>query len=961
MSKMILTWVKKNCRFVKADGSNPDNQLMISGEGVALLYNTIVDMIGRGAPVERNDYGFNGQDFPYFKNNSHLLSPSEMPLPFVVQAVRALMKYKARQVPHWEELKQKVQVDIDNARAKSGQKRQDTSVGEKKVNNLGNGSYGKVKLFIPSLERKIELSLKRAVREEMSKDPVKYPPSQNKYSGKNEPPVYRGISQDRQNFDQWEIHPTFIPIISSILKAAGYDVSEMEPSPASIGTANPAAGSAVPSSRTKTVKATQSGDGITIKFDYDPLMVDTVKKLFPKRRYDSATKAWTLFDADKASLQSLSDSFEQQGFDASELQNISSKSSEKPKTTVGATMEVIDISDMSRFQIGIKSSRDKELNKKMKDALRYIFPAYGDDAMRVYNKDSYRWEVKGKKSQYYQLYKVLKINGFDVTNLVNVVKSLLSQKKIDDDRVQGRLEGYEKSYGVNDIPKFDADLDGMIKKPLYEKQKDGVRFLYGNTSAILGDETGAGKTPMLISSALMRMKQDGGRTLIITLPSTQRQWIKEIEKWSGEKDISTDPNSTSRWVVLYYNMFAAHQEAKPSIQAQGTPQNIQIPKPIKKRDKLVQDILSKKDFTCLILDECHNVKNENITSKNIAEIAKSIPFKWGASATFIANKAIDAYNQLNILGHPLGELPKGRFKREFGGMVPEGWGGAYIDGPPVAQYAAAANLRKWMTQMGAYIKRTKKDINPDMPNHTVENLPVDIDMSRFDGKVKARMQNYKDKDLAVSKMIAQRVEAAEAKVPFTLDMAKNILMQDKKVLIFTCFVEPAQKLSDGLKKIINSSDIGGGNVEVVVGNIDKDQVAEAVARFKDPRGNSKAMVLSILKGGTGIDLPNVVEDVLINDFSWTPKDAEQSEGRAFRISSTADVTTTYVVAQNSPDIRMFDYVQQKKDIAAKIQNLEKKEMEYVLKGMKTDDLQKERARLLDESKRLDIESQINQM
>jgi hypothetical protein len=69
------------------------------------------------------------------------------------------------------------------------------------------------------------------------------------------------------------------------------------------------------------------------------------------------------------------------------------------------------------------------------------------------------------------------------------------------------------------------------------------------------------------------------------------------------------------------------------------------------------------------------------------------------------------------------------------------------------------------------------------------------------------------------------------------------------------------------------------------------------------------------------------------------------------------VTTTYIVAQNSPDLKMFDFVQKKKDIAAKIQNLEKKEMEYVLKGLKTTDLQKERAMLLEESKRLDMENQ----
>jgi hypothetical protein len=136
----------------------------------------------------------------------------------------------------------------------------------------------------------------------------------------------------------------------------------------------------------------------------------------------------------------------------------------------------------------------------------------------------------------------------------------------------------------------------------------------------------------------------------------------------------------------------------------------------------------------------------------------------------------------------------------------------------------------------------------------------------------------------------------------------------KRVIVFTCFQEAAETLQRGLAAILGDK----GEVEAVYGG---ELVGPAVARFKDLTSNSRALVLSILKGGTGLDVPNVVDDVIVNDFSWTPKDAEQSEGRAFRISSRSDVHTRYLVAAASLDDEFFDIVSRKKEIAQLIQNL----------------------------------------
>ena len=270
-------------------------------------------------------------------------------------------------------------------------------------------------------------------------------------------------------------------------------------------------------------------------------------------------------------------------------------------------------------------------------------------------------------------------------------------------------------------------------------------------------------------------------------------------------------------------------------------------------------------------------------------------------------------------------------------MVPKGYGGAYVDKDPneseesalQRQKEAAEKLREWLTLSGAYMKRTKKEINPNLPNHTVTDVPVDVDKDAFRAATNLRLDNYKKPDLVVSQMQAQRAELAKAKVPMTLDHARSTIEQGKKLLVFTCFRDSAQMLIEGLGKIIGDP----SKVAYVLGGQKDSDFSNAVDDFKNANGKAQAIVISILKGGTGLDLPNVVNDVLINDFSWTPKDAEQSEGRAFRINSETDVDTKYMIAAGTPDEAFFEYVQHKKSLAQTIQNLTQQESQNIMSGV----------------------------
>ena len=86
--------------------------------------------------------------------------------------------------------------------------------------------------------------------------------------------------------------------------------------------------------------------------------------------------------------------------------------------------------------------------------------------------------------------------------------------------------------------------------------------------------------------------------------------------------------------------------------------------------------------------------------------------------------------------------------------------------------------------------------------------------------------------------------------------------------------------------------------------------------------------------------------MIINDFDWTPEQATQSEGRAYRINTDQDVNVSYVISHNTLDQDLFDVVQKKRQIASIVEKYqaqhglgsvdEDKEIEGKLKELNDD-------------------------
>jgi superfamily II DNA or RNA helicase len=525
----------------------------------------------------------------------------------------------------------------------------------------------------------------------------------------------------------------------------------------------------------------------------------------------------------------------------------------------------------------------------------------------VWNSASRTYRVRGDYKQYAKVGTLLRKFGY--------------KKEIADDNVNGLkyiLKNKIKNGGVKQT-EHDGQLPENFRErinfpnfgfSLFEAQKDGIEFLYGRRSAILGDEAGVGKTITTTGAAELRMQDIGpdSKTLIITLKSLVGQWVSEIVGLLGEQErskISTMPMKPNKWTIVYYDNFSSGSL----------------------KDMIFEKLKSTK-FSIVIFDELHRLKHEDtLRSKNVLEVTKDIPYKWGASATVSSNQPLDVRFQLQIVGHQLGKMPIDRFKQDFTGMIRSGRG--FKKGPLEETIRAAERLNKWLNLSGVYIRRSKSDLR-DMPPVSVDIHKTDIDEKQFITALREKLSGYSNPSLKISELIASREVLANLKAPATVKKAMQVVragLSDpsnnyaaSKVVIFTCFVKPGRTMEKSLQDELDKIDSKFFVLTYLGGDSSK-EIENIKNKFiEDP--NAKILILSMKRGGTGLSFPNAAKTLIVNDFDWTPESGEQSEGRIYRINTNQSVNILYTLVDGL-DTDLYEAVMRKRKIAEIVQKFRK--------------------------------------
>ncbi len=147
---------------------------------------------------------------------------------------------------------------------------------------------------------------------------------------------------------------------------------------------------------------------------------------------------------------------------------------------------------------------------------------------------------------------------------------------------------------------------------------------------------------------------------------------------------------------------------------------------------------------------------------------------------------------------------------------------------------------------------------------------------------------------------------SEAKIGATIELAENILESNEPVIIFTNFNVAVDALLEYF----------GDRSVKLTGSCSLKARQAAIDNFQN--GNKDVFISNLLAGGVGITLTRA-NQIIVNDFDWTPANHAQGEDRIHRIGAQQKCTIQYVYASSAEvDEKMAEILAQKLSIISTV-------------------------------------------
>jgi SWI/SNF-related matrix-associated actin-dependent regulator 1 of chromatin subfamily A len=444
------------------------------------------------------------------------------------------------------------------------------------------------------------------------------------------------------------------------------------------------------------------------------------------------------------------------------------------------------------------------------------------------------------------------------------------------------------------------DILAKQGKKLYQHQEEGVKFLLSRNGSILADDMGLGKSIQSIIAAL----ESGAKKILIVCPSsTKINWEREINVFCDDTAIVDG----KKW-----------KEAKFTIINFDILKNFHTLKDKNKVDAKLNRELVDANFDLAIIDEAHYLKNnDSIRGKIMVELSTkhNINKVWLLTGTPVANRPMDFFNLLKIIKSPIAENwkhyavryceAKQFFRTLKNGTKKQIW---LTDG--------ASNLEELASKTKNIILRRLKTEVLDMPDKVVTPMYQELDKKGWveynelwDEYVTKRILEEKktnEEQKSLVELILLRKFIAAQAIPYTIEMAENAIEMGRKVIIFTSFTEELEILQAHFGKIAVKHN----------GPMTTFQKQKSVDAFQQ-NAKIKVFIGNIKSAGVGITLTEGTV-VIFNSFDWVPGSNEQAEDRAFRIGQKNDVNVYYQLFDNTISTRMWEMLNNKKDIISTI-------------------------------------------
>lgn len=438
----------------------------------------------------------------------------------------------------------------------------------------------------------------------------------------------------------------------------------------------------------------------------------------------------------------------------------------------------------------------------------------------------------------------------------------------------------------NTVKDVVIDFSKYSNRPPLDHQKEAIQKLVENKKYILADDMGLGKTTSTIIAAL----ETGAKKVLIICPATLKiNWKREIENYTERPIFIAESKNFSEehdFVIINYDIIKNFHELK------------------KKDDSQVL----RANFDLVIIDEAHYIKNAQAKrTKLINDIVKNVDRLWLLTGTPMTSRPIDYYNLLSLVDSPVSKNWMAYVIRYCKGYQ------FNVGAKKVWNVMGASNLEELRDRTSNTILRRLKENVLDLPDKIITPVYLRLKSKEYE-EVMGEYYDWYDKNpeeskslsVQFSKLTKVRQIIANEKITQTIELAENIIEQDKKVIIFCNFTESLNKIVEHFGKSAVKLD----------GSMSKAERQYSVDQFQDNE-KVKVFVGNIKAAGVGITL-TAGEAVVMNDLSFLPSDHAQAEDRAYRYGQKNNVLVYYPIFENTIEGIIYDILNNKKQVIATV-------------------------------------------
>jgi SNF2 family DNA or RNA helicase len=424
-------------------------------------------------------------------------------------------------------------------------------------------------------------------------------------------------------------------------------------------------------------------------------------------------------------------------------------------------------------------------------------------------------------------------------------------------------------------PPLDGLFDGrQLEVPFepFQYQLEGIAFLMPRHAALLADEMGLGKTAQSILALRLLFHQGIVRSGLLVAPKPLiHNWSRELKMWAPDLPFEVFPADPdlrrTTWLVSNCPLKLINYEA------------------LTRDAETVAD--PRVHFDVVVLDEAQRIKNGGSkTAHAVCSVRRSR--SWALTGTPIENHPDDLVNIFAFVDP--GRVPAHTPPKRLAGLTAD-----------------------------CILRRTKEDVQSDMPPKVVRDLEVDLtaaqryayDRAEKDGVVHLNELGETVTVQHVFQLVMRLKQICNfdpltgesAKLEQLLTDMEEVADSGRKAIIFSQWVEPLLALAKALEPF--------GPLQYH-GRIPQAERTPTLDRFRDDPDHH-VLLMTYGTGSVGLNL-QFTNYVFLFDRWWNPAVEDQAINRAHRIGQKHPVTVTRFLTEGTIETRIATILEAKRKV-----------------------------------------------